>query len=129
GLVWTKLSPTGTPPAARGGHIMVHDPVRDRMLVFGGVEDDSDLFDDVWALNLAGPSWTKINPQGQDPPAREWTAGVYDPVGDRIVLFGGFDGTPLGDVWALSLAGTPTWSQLTPTGGPPAPRYLHCAVR
>jgi hypothetical protein len=129
GLVWTKLNPSGQLPPARGGHLMIHDPVRDRMLVFGGIDDVNDLFSDVWALNLASPSWTKINPQGQDPPAREWTAGVYDPVGDRVVLFGGFDGIPLGDVWALSLSGTPSWSQLTPTGGPPAPRYLHCAVR
>lgn len=130
GLVWSKVVPTGTPPPARGGHLMIHDPVRDRMLVFGGIQDDNGLLNDVWALNLAGPSWSKINPQGgQDPPAREWTAGVYDPVGDRIVLFGGLGAGPLGDVWALSLSGTPSWSHLNPSGGPPSPRYLHCAVR
>lgn len=129
GLAWTKLSPSGSPPTPRSGHFMVHDPVRDRMLVFGGAEFDSDLLDDVWALNLAGPSWTHINPAGPDPPARSWTAGVYDPVGDRIVLFGGYDGLALNDVWQLTLSGTPTWSQITPTGGPPAARWLHGAAR
>jgi len=54
---------------------------------------------------------------------------VYDPVGDRIVLFGGFDGFALGDVWQLSLSGTPAWSQITPTGGPLASRWLHVAAR
>jgi hypothetical protein len=129
GLVWTKLSPSGQSPSAREGHLMIHDPVRDRMIVFGGVEEDHDILDDVWALNLATPSWTHINPAGTDPPERTWTDGVYDPVGDRIILFGGYDGLPLGDVWQLTLAGTPTWSQITPSGTPPASRWLHAAVR
>ncbi|HET9253224.1 MAG TPA: kelch repeat-containing protein [Candidatus Eisenbacteria bacterium] len=130
GLVWTKLNPSGQAPSARTGHLMIHDPPRDRMLVFGGADADGDLFDDVWALNLAGPSWTQINPAGgTDPPPRSWTAGVYDPTGDRLVLFGGYAGNALGDVWQLTLSGTPAWSLITPTGGPPASRWLHCAAR
>ena len=129
GLVWTKLAPSGQLPAARSGHLMIHDPVRDRMIVFAGTDGDGDVLDDVWALNLAGPSWSHINPSGQDPPPRTWTAGVYDPVGDRIVLFGGYDGLAMGDVWQLTLAGTPAWSQVTPSGTPPAARWLHCAAR
>jgi hypothetical protein len=129
GLVWTKLAPSGQQPPARDGHLMLYDPVRDRMIVMGGMDAANQFHDDIYALNLAGPSWSKINPAGPTPPARAWTAGVYDPAGDRIVIFGGFADLPLGDVWALSLAGTPTWSQLTPTGGPPAPRYLHTATR
>ena len=54
---------------------------------------------------------------------------MYDPVGDRLVLFGGYDGLARGDVWQLTLSGTPTWSQLTPSGTPPAPRWLHCVER
>jgi hypothetical protein len=42
-------------------------------------------------------------------------SAIYDPVRDRMVVFGGFDG--LGnlhnDVWVLSLAGAPTWSLLS----------------
>jgi FlgD Ig-like domain/Galactose oxidase, central domain/Kelch motif len=130
GLVWTKLTPSGQQPPARQGHLMIYDPVRDRMIVFGGMDEENDFYDDVWALNLApSPSWTHINPSGPDPEARAWTAGVYDPVGDRIVLFGGYADLALGDVWSLSLSGTPTWSQLAPTGGPPASRYLHSAAR
>src|SRR5207249_7672561 len=34
----------------------------------------------------------------------------------------------LNDSWALSLSGTPTWSQLAPSGGPPGARAFHAAV-
>jgi hypothetical protein len=130
GLVWTKLAPSGQLPPPRDGHLMLYDPVRDRMIVLGGMDAVNDFHDDVWALNLApSPSWAKINPAGPDPPARAWTAGVYDPVGDRIVLFGGYADAALGDVWALALSGTPTWSQITPAGTPPAPRWLHSVAR
>jgi hypothetical protein len=53
---------------------------------------------------------------------------IYDPVRDRLLLFGGYVrcgsacSTPQNDVWQLTLAGTPTWSQITPAGTPPPPR-------
>ena len=37
---WVQLSPTGGPPANRGGHTAVLDAASNRMTVFGG---DSDL--------------------------------------------------------------------------------------
>jgi hypothetical protein len=36
--------------------------------------------------------------------------------------------TPLNDAWALSFAGSPSWSQLAPSGAPPAARYDHGAT-
>ena len=35
---------------------------------------------------------------------------------------------PVGDVWALSLSGSPAWTQLSPSGAPPDPRYFHTAI-
>lgn len=52
----------------------------------------------------------------------------YDPATNQLILFGGVDatGAAFGDAWVLSnangLGGTPQWTQLTPTGGPPAAR-------
>jgi len=49
-----------------------------------------------------------------------------------MVIFGGYAGgaTPSerNDTWALSLAGSGAWTQITPTGGPPAIRYGHTAI-
>jgi hypothetical protein len=125
---WTQLAPTGTPPSGREGHTAVYDPVRDRMIVFGGYHGSS-YHNDVWALSLAGtPTWTQLAPAGTPPSARSAHTAVYDPVRDRMVVFGGDDGYSFNDVWALSLAESPAWTQLTPTGTPPSARYGHTAV-
>src|SRR5262249_40913187 len=65
------------------------------------------------------------------PPGRENSRMIYDPVGNRMILFGGF--RPVGsdinqqflsDSWQLSLGATPDWSSLA--SDPTAPgRHLH----
>jgi hypothetical protein len=52
---------------------------------------------------------------------------VYDPEGERMIVFGGSAGlgSRLNDVWALNLTrGSETWQQLTPSGTPPSPRHF-----
>ena len=127
--VWTQLSPTGPAPAAREFMSSIYDPVRNRMVLFGGT-DGSSVFNTVWALSLGGtPAWTILATTGTAPSARFGSASDYDPLRDRILFFGGYDGVSmLGDTWALGLAGTPTWSAPTPTGTPPGPRMVAAAL-
>jgi len=127
---WTRLSPSGTPPSVRGGHSAIYDPVRDRMVVFGGVDASNSQLNDVWALSLVGtPAWTQLSPSGTPPSARDGHSAIYDPVRDRMVVFGGYSSFSfLNDVWALSLAGTPAWTRLTPSGTPPSTRAGHSAI-
>jgi hypothetical protein len=112
---WTQLSPFGSGPSL-AGHSAVYDPVRDRMLVFGGGDLPYGPFNDTWALTLTGsPAWIKLAPTGTPPPAMTYFAMSYDPHRDRVLVS---DGT---DCWSLTLAGTPNWTKLAPTGGrPPA---------
>jgi hypothetical protein len=124
---WVPLLPSGVAPSTRSNHSAIYDPVRDRMLVFGG--SDGSLRDDLWALSLAGaPEWSQLAPSGSPPAARGGHAATYDPVRDQMVVFGGDDATFLDDSWALSLAGVPTWTPLTPTGSVPPGRRYHSAV-
>src|SRR5436190_8321619 len=101
---WTQLPASG--PSPRWGHSAVYDPVRDRMIVFGGVTNNGNngnaYLGDVWALSLSGtPSWTAL-PSG---PSRYGSTLIYDPVRDRLVLFGGHgEAGDLNDVWELSLS-------------------------
>ena len=122
---WSQISPSGTPPHGRYGHSAIFDPVRNRMIIFGGTYygPSFNLLNDVWALSLAGPpAWTPLAPLGTAPAARYWHAAIYDPVRDRMLVFGGNGGSRLNDVWELSLSGTPTWTQLSPGGTPPSAR-------
>jgi hypothetical protein len=125
---WRQLAPTGTPMPPRATHSAVYDPLRDRVLVFGG--DGGPFLNDVWALDLGGePAWERLTPAGAPPaPRREHTAVVHAQ-SDQMIVFGGFDGTRrVNDVWTLSLSGTPTWERRFASSFSPAPRNLHSAV-
>ncbi|HET6463762.1 MAG TPA: kelch repeat-containing protein, partial [Candidatus Krumholzibacteria bacterium] len=131
-LQWTLLLPTGVPPSARTGHSAIYDPIRDRIIVFGGSAGYSNSRNDVWALSLADPpSWTQLSPAGTLPSARQFHTAVYDAPRDRMVVFGGTNWTDYlsrDDVWALSLSGTPAWTQLAPSGTLPPARDSHTGI-
>jgi hypothetical protein len=125
---WSALAPDGTPPSARHSHTTIYDPVRGRMVVFGGY--DGSYRDDSWALLLAGsPAWAALAPAGTPPSARHSHTAIYDPLRDRMVVFGGIDYSSFfNDAWALSLAGGTAWSALAPAGFQPSVRYGHEAI-
>lgn len=128
---WYEMTPGGSRPAPRNAHKTIYDPVRHRMIVFGGLVDHVPT-NEVWSLSLAGNGqWTRLFPSGAPPVARREHTSVYDPVRDRMVVFAGHrdgDAQHLNDAWALSLAGAPAWSRLDPTGSSPLPRLAHAAV-
>ena len=107
--VWSLLSPEGTPPSARQASSAIYDPLRQRMLVFGGSTGGND----TWSLSLSGPlAWTQVTTSGTLPTARSYHSAVYDPVRDRMIVVGGGISNSFYDVQALTLAGTPTWQSV-----------------
>jgi hypothetical protein len=100
------------------------------MLVFGGRDST------VWALDLSGAlRWSELSPSGTAPSTRSGHAAIYDPTGDRMVVFGGMTLTrpgPYNDTWALDLAGAGTWRLLIPGSSTspdlPTVRWKHAAV-
>ncbi|HEY3155145.1 MAG TPA: kelch repeat-containing protein, partial [Candidatus Eisenbacteria bacterium] len=128
---WVELSPSGGPPPGRSLSSATYDPIRDRMIIFGGTSSSGSHYsNDVWALALSGtPQWTQIFPTGGPIPIRGLHSAIYDPVSDRMLVYGGFDGfTSLDDLWGLSLSGAPAWTQLTPAGAGPGARDYHRAI-
>lgn len=122
---WSLLSPAGAMPGARLFMSSAWDPTRSRMVLFGGM-DAVTTYNSVWALNLsAAPAWTTVATVGVGPGARLGASMDYDPVRDRMVLLGGWDGAAfLSDSWILTLAGTPTWSASAAVGTPPTPHVF-----
>src|SRR4030095_16181030 len=103
---WTRLDvPPG--PDARRGHVAVLDSKRRRMVVFGGQRFyDSSFENDTWALDLSGaPTWERLSTGFGAPRGRTWHSAIYDPVRDRVIVFGGFDGAYLNGVWPRTRSG------------------------
>jgi len=126
--VWQQLPPGPTAPQ-RFQHIAILDPVRDRMLVYGGL-DSVGARNDVWVYPLSGGgTWSPLAVAGSPPDAQISPCGIYDPIRDRLIVFGGYaNGVLRNDVWALSLSGTPTWTRLQPSGLPPEPGMESSAI-
>jgi hypothetical protein len=117
---WTRLYPAGG-HFLRGNHTAVYDSVGQRMIVFGGYDATNTATNETWALTLAGaPTWSLLIPSGT-PPVPRSSPGAYDGLRRRLLVFGGLDapGNPLGDLWALDLAGAGSWSEIVAGGDAP----------
>jgi len=127
----------------RESHSAVYDPGTNNMIVFGGGDGNLILQNDVLVDSNANGSggfeagtWSELNLSYPIPPQRAFHSAVYDQTNNRMIVFGGcadiYCFLPLNDTWVLTNAngsgGTPAWTQLSPTGTPPSPRYDHDAV-
>src|SRR5439155_6885991 len=123
---WTPVLTLGSHPPERYHHTAIYDPVRDRIVIFGG-QGQSPL-NDVWALSLGTPvpQWSQLVPAGLPPSPRQGASAIYDPNRDGMIVFGG--GGYSDDAWILSLGGNPAWQLMSPSGLPPTPRAFHTAV-
>ena len=134
GAGWRNVTPPSgeANPLHREAAAVATDTRRERLVMVGGLEGDDELAD-VWAADLGpGPAaWEQLcSPTscGAGPTARWGGQAVYDPVGGRIIVFGGrrTDGTTFADAWALSLDARPRWTRLEAAGeAPAAPRPRH----
>ncbi len=103
------------------------------------VTNAADVFDQntvngfqIVAGSPSSPQWIQLAPTGTPPTGRSNHATFYDETTNQMVAFGGRAGlTNLNDLWSLTDAngvGSPTWSSVSPSGGPPAGRWLHEGV-
>jgi hypothetical protein len=136
---WHELAPAGALPAARWSAAYGFDPVRRRLVVFGGQTgpDGSGVpLDDAWALSLDGePRWTELAVAGERPASRRSPAGAIRLHGRQasfVVAMGltTSTGEHHADVWSLDLGDdTATWIRLAPdAAGGPSPRRSAAGV-
>src|SRR5579871_2335472 len=126
-------------PLPRAGHSMVYDAGSSRIIIFGGGSTDiTSAFtglNDVWRLygsptplGGSGLNCNLVRAAGTPPSPRGGHSAGYDPGSNRMIVFAGQVGatTCANDVWALANAngfgGNATWTQLSPSGGPPPAR-------
>ena len=114
---WSLMGTSGTPPSARAFHSAIFDAANRRMVIFAG---PAPYRNDVWELPMTTLAWNQIaalpSPQVGLPPERGYHRAVYDPVNQRMVIYGGSNANfIMGDTWSLPLSGSPQWKALSPT--------------
>jgi len=94
---WTRLSPATMPPQ-RELHAMAFDAASGQVVMFGGVgATGSAPLGDTWVWN--GTTWKQVV-TAHKPPARFLHTMAYDPINQRVVMFGGNGGVKiLNDTW------------------------------
>jgi hypothetical protein len=135
GTTWTQIVVQG--PQARYGQAMAYDSDRHVVVLFGGQNGGpfgQGVLGDTWEYD--GSSWTQLPITGPSP--RTFVKMVYDPSRQRMVLFGGYNGTTtVSDTWELVTTSTgigsddteePSGASGSPTGlrlGPNVPNPFH----
>lgn len=124
---WVQVSPALAPPA-RNSHKMAYDVRQQRVVLFGGSDQNGQFLGDTWTYTGGPLGWTQQSPLASPP--RRWNHVMdYDPARQVVVLTGGY-GNPqcgnfcashLNDLWEFD--GT-TWRARTGAnarfGEPPA---------
>ncbi len=111
---WQPLSVSGDLPAGRQGHTAVLNPSNNHMTIFGGIDANGGLLDDLWVLEKAngteGPATWSSNviihtTKVSYPDARANHSAVINVGNDTMAVFGGF----LKDTSSNETSSNETW--------------------
>ena len=108
-------------PSKRWGHsVVLHN---NNMIIFGGRHSQR-ILSNIYSLDFTTLSWSKIEPCGNSPPARDsHSAIIYNDT--DMIIFGG-NGTlgKLNDLWNFNF-NDKKWSKISGSGNIPLPRDGH----
>lgn len=111
GYDWTLLAPA-TSPAARRGHCMAYDPIRDKTILYGGINAVTG-FVETWEWN--GTTWTQLSPANSPTFSNTLRADMcWDSTRGVILMYHAF----FEEMWEWD--GT-DWTQLFPATMPAGP--------
>jgi hypothetical protein len=142
---WGILRLTPGAEGYRIRHCSVWDPIRSRLLVFGGEHpmyggnpSQALYWQRVWAVDPVYDRWTILPDGGNLPQRRSWFVSGYDPYLDALVVYGGvaIEALPshnygvTGELWAY-LISAGKWVRLDEGELPPrvAAAGVYCASR
>ncbi len=115
-----KLTSALEEPSARMGHEMIYDPVRERIMLFGGSIWENNrytFYNELWSYSDG--VWTKIDVPGVKPEGRFNIPLVYLPDSHQIFLFGGFSNSDrIGDTWIYDITDN-RWTHVVTETSPP----------
>ncbi|OXM84500.1 cadherin-like beta sandwich domain-containing protein [Paenibacillus rigui] len=117
---WQKIT-TNLSPDARQGAAMAHDEKAGYVVMFGG-QGNSGLFDETWLWDGSEKTWQELQSLSPKPSKRKGAAMAYDPVSQKVLLFGGEGQSGvLNDTWLWDGVNA-KWEQVTGLSASPAAR-------
>ena len=108
-------------PSKRWGHsVCLHN---NNMIIFGGRHSQR-ILSNIYSLDFTSLSWSKIEPCGNSPPARDsHSAIIYNNV-DMIIFGGNGTSGKLNDLWNFNF-NDKKWTKISANGTTPSPRDGH----
>ncbi|MBA3660614.1 MAG: hypothetical protein H0W64_02705 [Gammaproteobacteria bacterium] len=115
--VWTLLPPGQHAPCERGGVSMWLDG--SMLYVFGGVQSNTEMLNDMWAYDLKNNQWTELIPNKQlgSPPGRYTAYNDVKAWRGKLIMYGGEgDGKKafgiMDDTWEYDIQSN-KWTNIT----------------
>ncbi|MFC5700925.1 cadherin-like beta sandwich domain-containing protein [Cohnella faecalis] len=113
---WKRADSGTFKPAARQAASMAYDEAAGNVVLFGG--ESSVLLNDTWLWDGSEQTWQEAAVSSTKPVARKYAVTAFDPVSQKVLLFGG-EGSAgvLNDTWLWN-GQTASWEKLTPAISP-----------
>ncbi|MBI4712487.1 MAG: fibronectin type III domain-containing protein [Planctomycetes bacterium] len=99
GTNWTEKTVANKPPIGYIGSLMAYDSSKQRVVLFGGGVISGGYSNDTYEWD--GSNWLLKSPINK-PTARYEHSITYDPVRNKIILFGGWTTTDNDETWEYS---------------------------
>lgn len=123
---WQRLSDSTSGPGPRSLSRMVWDPSEGRLLLYAGWWQDvggtfaKETYRDIWAFEPDGGGWSRIEKGGSGPEHRVFFSMTWDPVAERIRIFGGnyfphLGGDFLSELWSYDPSAS-SWREIAHSG-------------
>jgi hypothetical protein len=113
---WSEFTPPDPKPNIRYGTAAVFDPLARDLVTFAGFTNQG-RFDDTWRFDVENVAWINVTPAQGNPLERCLHSASYDSLNHRMIMYGGQNAGPLGDIWAFDLTQN-TWTELSPPNSP-----------
>ena len=120
---------TFTPPMSRLYHTMDYNQATNSLVIFGGSQDITNMFNDVWSFDLSLMTYTNLVPTTSSAPcklylvARIKSGSFIDFKKNNFYVFGGnTKNGPQNDLWCFDLLAL-KWTLVLTTGNIPSSRF------
>ena len=108
-------------PSKRWGHsVVLHN---NNMIIFGGRHSQR-ILSNIYSLDFTSLSWSKIDPCGNSPPARDSHSAIIYNDSDMIIFGGNGTCGKLNDLWNFNFVDK-KWSKISGSNESPSPRDGH----